>query len=599
MRRAAGADHAHERAHHGRDRRALRVLPVVLRPRARRPRRARAALAPDRRRPTSTTRFPPSFKERLFAYLSRLRSCSYCVVIHSCELRALGCGPASMLRPARAAARRRPVERGAPARQRRAARRAGRCPAPTSEARHRRARGARLHARRRRRAVPRRAAPPARARRLRAARAAARLHRRLPRLGARAPRDLLRRRRPRPAPPRRARARGAAPARALRRPRPHEHARAPRPPRGDRRVRRRRDHRRDARRDDRQLEPRRRAALRLQRRDGPRACPPRCSSRPTAPTRRPRSLRRVRAGERVEQLDTVRVGIDAERLDVSLAVSPILQRTGNARRHLVDRPRRQRAQAARALPADRPPGDARARAVRTVDETLPAVLRVVGEGMGWAVGSVWMPTRRHGALHLRCAAFWHTPALDGASFETHEPPAAARPRRRPARPRLGDGASALGRRRHRRAALAPRRRGAPGRPAQLLPAADPRPGRGHRRHRVPQPRGPPARPALLEMLNRVAGQIGEYLERKGAPPRSQRASRSRARSHRARTAPGETGPGTQITYTHDASAQDPGDHADTSPHLRAGSPSSARAPARPASPAAVPGADAPSSSNRS
>src|SRR5436190_13366858 len=35
---------------------------------------------------------PATFKERLFAYLSRLRACSYCVVIHSCELHALGTG---------------------------------------------------------------------------------------------------------------------------------------------------------------------------------------------------------------------------------------------------------------------------------------------------------------------------------------------------------------------------------------------------------------------------------------------------------------------------------------------------------------------------
>ncbi|MDX6717808.1 MAG: hypothetical protein QOJ63_62, partial [Solirubrobacteraceae bacterium] len=33
---------------------------------------------------------PAVFKEQLFAYLSRLRSCAYCVVCHSCELRELG-----------------------------------------------------------------------------------------------------------------------------------------------------------------------------------------------------------------------------------------------------------------------------------------------------------------------------------------------------------------------------------------------------------------------------------------------------------------------------------------------------------------------------
>src|SRR3954465_10371391 len=39
---------------------------------------------------------PAEFKERVFAYLSRLRSCSYCVVVHSCELRALGASAADV-----------------------------------------------------------------------------------------------------------------------------------------------------------------------------------------------------------------------------------------------------------------------------------------------------------------------------------------------------------------------------------------------------------------------------------------------------------------------------------------------------------------------
>lgn len=33
---------------------------------------------------------PAVFKERLFAYLSRLRSNAYCAVCHSCQLRELG-----------------------------------------------------------------------------------------------------------------------------------------------------------------------------------------------------------------------------------------------------------------------------------------------------------------------------------------------------------------------------------------------------------------------------------------------------------------------------------------------------------------------------
>ncbi len=95
---------------------------------------------------------------------------------------------------------------------------------------------------------------------------------------------------------------------------------------------------------------------------------------------------RVRAGESVGQIDTIRVGIDAERLDVSIAVSPIRNGSGTlvgissiarnaSARKLRERYLQTVHQATRVLAQ-----------FGTVDETLPAVLRVVGEGLGWAVG---------------------------------------------------------------------------------------------------------------------------------------------------------------------------------------------------------------------
>lgn len=226
--------------------------------------------------------------------------------------------------------------------------------------------------------------------------------------------------------------------------------------------------------------------------------------------------RRVRAGERVDQLDTVRVGIDAERLDVSLAVSPIRNPSGtlvgisSIARNASDRKLRERYlqtvhQATRVLAQ-----------FGSVEETLPAVLRVVGEGLGWAVGSGWMPTRRHGAVQLRCAAFWHTAALDGASFETTSrqlrlDPGEGLPGRvwETAQARWVADVTAEP---HSRRADEARQDGL--RSCYLLPI------RGQdgvvavieflsREVRAPDP-------LLLEMLNRVAGQIGEYLERKGA-----------------------------------------------------------------------------------
>jgi PAS domain S-box-containing protein/AhpD family alkylhydroperoxidase len=226
--------------------------------------------------------------------------------------------------------------------------------------------------------------------------------------------------------------------------------------------------------------------------------------------------RRVRHGEHVDPLDTVRIGIDGERRDVSLAVSAIRNAAGaligisSVARDAGERKLRERYlqtvhQATRVLAQ-----------FGTVEDTLPAVLRVIGEGMGWAVGSAWMPTRRHGLLQLRCAAFWHAPALDGASFETTS-----------RQMRLDAGEGLPGRvwetaqarwvadvtaEPHSRRADEARHDGL--HTCYLLPVR----GRDgvvavveflSREIRPPDP-------TLLEMLNRVAGQIGEYLERKGA-----------------------------------------------------------------------------------
>jgi PAS domain S-box-containing protein/AhpD family alkylhydroperoxidase len=224
---------------------------------------------------------------------------------------------------------------------------------------------------------------------------------------------------------------------------------------------------------------------------------------------------RVRRGEQVDPVDTVRVGIDGERRDVSIAVSPILGASGaligisSVARDACERKLRERYlhtmhQATRLLAQ-----------FAAVEETLPAVLRVIGEGMEWAVGSAWMPVRRHGALHLRCAAFWHAPALDGASFETTS---------RQMRLEAGEGlpgrvwetaqarwVADVTAEPHSRRADEARQDGL--HTCYLLPVR----GRDgvvavveflSREIRPPDP-------TMLEMLNRVAGQIGEYLERKG------------------------------------------------------------------------------------
>jgi putative methionine-R-sulfoxide reductase with GAF domain len=129
-----------------------------------------------------------------------------------------------------------------------------------------------------------------------------------------------------------------------------------------------------------------------------------------------------------------------------------------------------------------------------------------------------MSTRRHGVLQLRCAAFWHIPALDGASFETTS---------RQMRLEAGEGLPGrvweTGQARWvADIAAEPHSRRAGEASQDGLHTCYLLPVRGRdgivavieflsREVRPPDP-------ILLEMLNRAAGQIGGYLERKGAMP---------------------------------------------------------------------------------
>lgn len=227
-------------------------------------------------------------------------------------------------------------------------------------------------------------------------------------------------------------------------------------------------------------------------------------------------MQRIRRGEHVDHLDTVRVGIDGQRLDVSLAVSPVSNASGallgasSIARHIEERKLRERYlqtlhHATRLLAL-----------AETLDETLPAVLRVIGEGMGWVVGSAWIPSRRGPAVELRCAAFWHVSGLDGASFET-----ASRQLRLSAGEGLPGRVWETGQARwvpdvmvepHSRRAVEAQQDGLHS--CYLLPIR----GRvaivGVIEFLSDEIRPPD--PIVLEILNRISGQIGEFLERKSS-----------------------------------------------------------------------------------
>ncbi|HEV7808900.1 MAG TPA: PAS domain S-box protein [Solirubrobacteraceae bacterium] len=227
-------------------------------------------------------------------------------------------------------------------------------------------------------------------------------------------------------------------------------------------------------------------------------------------------MQRIRRGERVEHADTVRLGIDGRRVEVSLAASPLRNASGaligacSIARDVGDRKLRERYlltlhNATRVLAQSRP-----------VEQTLPVVLGVLCGGTGWAVAAAWMPTTRPGVpLQLRCSAFWHTPALDGAAFETTS-----------RQLRLGAGEGLPGRVWETRQArwvsdvsAEPHSR-RPDEAAQdglrscyLLPVRGRQEVAAVIEFLSTEIRAPD--PLLLEMLNRAAGQIGEYLERLG------------------------------------------------------------------------------------
>jgi PAS domain S-box-containing protein len=138
-------------------------------------------------------------------------------------------------------------------------------------------------------------------------------------------------------------------------------------------------------------------------------------------------LEAVRYGERVEHLETVRVRKGGQPVEVSLTVSPIQDSRGEVvgasvvARDISDRRRQDRYRATQHAGAS-----AMAEA-REPDEAAAAVLRAIGEGIGWAFGGVWEASED--GASLVCKATWTNPELEGrrvgpygagAVFETPE-----------------------------------------------------------------------------------------------------------------------------------------------------------------------------------
>jgi PAS domain S-box-containing protein len=129
-------------------------------------------------------------------------------------------------------------------------------------------------------------------------------------------------------------------------------------------------------------------------------------------------LEAVRYGERVEHLETVRLRKGGRPVDVSLTVSPIQDKRGEAvgasvvARDISARKRVERYRAAQ---------HAGARAMAEAsepEEAVEAVLRAIGEATGWSFGAAWEASED--SATLTCTTTWTNPELEGSSVEPCE-----------------------------------------------------------------------------------------------------------------------------------------------------------------------------------
>jgi PAS domain S-box-containing protein len=121
----------------------------------------------------------------------------------------------------------------------------------------------------------------------------------------------------------------------------------------------------------------------------------------------PDLMQQIRQGQHVKHYETVRVRKDGTLIDVSLGISPILDRSGQVAgmstiaRDITARRRIDRLQGAQhtvtRLMA----------AAQSIEDAAPKVLKAVAEAIGWDVGLFWTVDRPAGVL--RCLAAWHLP----------------------------------------------------------------------------------------------------------------------------------------------------------------------------------------------
>jgi PAS domain S-box-containing protein len=126
-------------------------------------------------------------------------------------------------------------------------------------------------------------------------------------------------------------------------------------------------------------------------------------------------LRRLRRGEAIEHMETVRVRKDGTPVDIALTVSPIRDAEGRIiGGSKIARDITERRRAEERLRVQHTVAQILAEAA-TIEEATPRILRAMGECLGWDVGALWRVDRE--AEALRCVELWHNASIEVPEFE--------------------------------------------------------------------------------------------------------------------------------------------------------------------------------------
>lgn len=137
---------------------------------------------------------------------------------------------------------------------------------------------------------------------------------------------------------------------------------------------------------------------------------------PGRPDEVPALLARIRRGERIESYETVRRRKDGTLVEVELSISPVIVGIEMTGASVIARDISDRRRAESYRRAQHSVASALAEST-TTGEAMPRLLAGIGGATGWCVAAFWRPEGYASSAALRCTAVWHTP---GARAERYE-----------------------------------------------------------------------------------------------------------------------------------------------------------------------------------